>query len=59
MFEKSFYLFRITSKAIFHEVTSIIKNILSSGNVTIKKKTALLKEIDSWLKKNNSTNNQG
>lgn len=59
MFEKSFYLFRITSKGIFHEVTSVIKNILNSGNVTIKKKTAILKEIDSWLKKNNSTNNQG
>ena len=30
MFEKSFYLFRITSKSIFNEVTSVIKNIIHS-----------------------------
>ena len=56
MFEKSFYLFRITSKSIFNEVTSVIKNIIHSEKVSIKKKSTLLKEIDNWLSRNN---NQG
>lgn len=53
-FEKSFYLFRITSKTIFQEVTQVIKNILNSEKISLQKKTTILKEINNWLKKNDN-----
>ena len=56
LFEKSFYLFRITSKNIFNDVTIVIKNILKSDVISNKMKKTLFLEIESWLRRNK---NQG
>lgn len=52
MFEKSFYLFRITSKSIFNEVTSVINILLKSDAVSKSKKVTLFLEIEKWMKRN-------
>lgn len=56
IFERSFYLFRITNKNVFNEVTTVIKNLLSSDSISKNKKQTLLLEIEKWLKRNS---NQG
>jgi hypothetical protein len=56
IYEKSFYLFRITNKNIFNEVSIVIKNLLNSNLLSTRKKQTLLEEIESWLKRNK---NQG
>lgn len=56
IYEKSFYLFRITNKSIFNEVSIVIKNLLNSNLLTTRKKQTLLEEIEGWLKRNK---NQG
>ena len=52
MFEKSFYLFRITSKNIFNEVTSVIEILLKSDAISKSKKVTLFLEIEKWMKRN-------
>ncbi len=56
IYEKSFYLFRITNKNIFNEVSIVIKNLLNSNLLITRKKQTLLEEIEGWLKRNK---NQG
>jgi hypothetical protein len=56
IYTKSFYLFRITNKHVFSEVTVILKVLLNSRLLDARKKQTLLEEMEGWLKKNK---NQG
>ena len=56
IYQKSFYLFRITNKHVFSEVTVILKVLLNSRLLDARKKQTLLEEVEAWLKKNK---NQG
>jgi hypothetical protein len=56
IYQKSFYLFRITNKHVFSEVTVILKVLLNSKLLDARQKQTLLEEMESWLKKNK---NQG
>ena len=56
IYEKSFYLFRITNKHIFTEVTIVIRNLLASNILSARKKQTILEEMELWLKRNK---NQG
>lgn len=56
IYQKSFYLFRITNKNIFTEVSIILKILLNSQILDYRRKQTLLEEMENWLKKNK---NQG
>ena len=56
IYQKSFYLFRITNKSIFSEVSIILKNLLNSNLLDPRQKLTLLEEMETWLRKNK---NQG
>lgn len=56
IYQKSFYLFRITNKNIFTEVSIILKILLNSQILDFRRKQTLLEEMETWLKKNK---NQG
>lgn len=56
VYQKSFYLFRITNKTIFTEVSLTLKALLTAPVLIGRQKQTLLEEMEAWLKKNK---NQG
>lgn len=56
IYQKSFFLFRITNRNVFNEVTLVIKSLLNTDILDARKKQTVLKEIELWLRKNK---NQG
>lgn len=51
-YTKSFYLFWVTGKSIFCEVTAVIKNLLGSKYLQITQKQTMILEIEQWIKWN-------
>lgn len=56
IYQKSFYLFRITNKTIFTEVSLTLRALLTSPVLNDRQRQTLLEEVEAWLKKNK---NQG